>query len=92
MNWLDRLMDRMTKRGTKMVASGHPPADTEPPTGSGELSEELQADYGQDSSAAAPPLEERELRSGDVEGLAADRSAEEHFGSGSTGAVDPPGP
>lgn len=113
-NWLDRLMDRMTSRGTKIVASGHPPADTEPQTGSGELSEELEADYGSDSPGAAPPQdvpepdappaageaptetegasEEREIRSGDVEGLAADRSAEEHFGGGLTGDLDPPGP
>jgi hypothetical protein len=55
MNWLDRLMDRLTSRGTKIVAGGHPPADTEPETGSGELSEELQADYGTDSPAAEPP-------------------------------------
>jgi hypothetical protein len=114
MNWLDRLMDRMTTRGTKIVASGHPPADTEPATGSEELSEELEADYGSDSPAAAPPqdapeaaeqptegadaaetdgtLEEREIGSGDVEGLAADRSAAEHFGQGLTGDLDPPGP
>jgi len=38
-----------------MVASGHPPADTEPETGSDDLSEELQADYGPDSPAAEPP-------------------------------------
>ena len=55
MNWLDRLMDRITSRGTKMVASGHPPADTEPETGADELSEELQADYGPDTPAAEPP-------------------------------------
>jgi hypothetical protein len=113
-NWLDRLMDRMTTRGTKIVASGHAPADTEPPTGSGELSEELEADYGPDSPATQPPrdapeadapkaadetyaeregtLEERELRAGDVEGLAADESAAEHFGGSSTGDLDPPGP
>jgi hypothetical protein len=55
MNWLDNLMDRLTQKGTKVVASGHPPADTEPETGSPELSEELQADYGADSPAAEPP-------------------------------------
>ena len=55
MNWLDRLMDRITSRGTKMVASGHPPADTEPETGSDEISEELQADYGPETPAAEPP-------------------------------------
>jgi hypothetical protein len=56
-NWLDNLMDRLTQKGTKVVASGHAPADTEPDTGSPELSEELQADYGCDSAAAAPPPE-----------------------------------
>jgi hypothetical protein len=113
-NWLDRLMDRMTSRGTKIVASGHAPADTEPETGSGELSEELEADYGSDSPGAAPPQdvpepdtppaadeapaegggtsEERELRSGDVEGLAADRTAAERFGERSPNDLDPPGP
>ncbi len=55
MNWLDNLMDRLTQKGTKVVASGHGPGDTEPDTGSGELSEELQADYGGDSPAAEPP-------------------------------------
>jgi hypothetical protein len=56
MNWLDSLMDRLTQKGTKVVASGHAPADTEPETGSREaLSEELQADYGGDSPAAEPP-------------------------------------
>jgi len=55
MGWLDNLMDRLTQRGTKMVAGGHPPADTEPETGSNELSEELQADYGADTPAAEPP-------------------------------------
>ena len=55
MNWLDRLMDRMTQRGTKIVAAGHPPGDTEPETGSPELSEELEADYGPDTPAAEPP-------------------------------------
>jgi hypothetical protein len=56
MNWLDNLMDRLTQKGTKVVAAGHGPADTEPETGSREeLSEELQADYGGDSPAAEPP-------------------------------------
>ena len=55
MNWLDNLMDRLTQKGTKVVASGHGPGDTEPETGSPELSEELQADYGGDSPAAEPP-------------------------------------
>lgn len=58
MNWLDRVMDRLTSRGTKLVASGHPPADTEPETGSPELSEELEADYGADTPAAEPPADE----------------------------------
>ena len=48
-------MDTLTRRGTKVVASGHPPADTEPETGSGRLSAELQADYGADTTAAPPP-------------------------------------
>jgi hypothetical protein len=61
MNWLDNLMDRLTTRGTKIVASGHAPADTEPPTGSDELSEELQADYGSDSPAAARPQDSADL-------------------------------
>ena len=51
-------MDRLTRRGTKLVGSGDAPADTTPPTGSGELSEELEADYGQDSPAAEPPAAE----------------------------------
>jgi hypothetical protein len=54
-NFLDRLMDRLTQRGTKLVASGHGPGDPEPPTGSDDVSEELQADYGADTSAAEPP-------------------------------------
>lgn len=58
MNWLDSLMDRLTQKGTKVVASGHAPADTEPATGSSELSEELEADYGADSAAAEPPPDE----------------------------------
>jgi hypothetical protein len=57
MNFLDRLMDRLTSRGTKLAGSGHPPGDTEPETGSPELSEELQADYGPDTPAAEPPDE-----------------------------------
>lgn len=55
MNFLDRLMERLTQRGTKIVATGHPPGDTEPETGSPELSEELEADYGPDTPAAEPP-------------------------------------
>jgi hypothetical protein len=55
MGRLDRLMDRLTRRGTKLVGSGHAPDDTTPPTGSRELSEELEADYGMDSPAAEPP-------------------------------------
>jgi hypothetical protein len=31
MSWLDRLMDRITRRGTKVVGSGHPPDDTQQP-------------------------------------------------------------
>jgi hypothetical protein len=58
MAWIDRLMDRITSRRPKLAGSGHPPGDTTPPTGSGELSEELEADYGQDSLAAEPPAAE----------------------------------
>ncbi len=57
MGFLDRLMDTLTKRGTKLVASGHPPADTEPETGSDQLSAELQADYGADAPASLPPTD-----------------------------------
>ena len=64
MAWIDKLMDRLTARGTKIVATGHAPADVEPPTGSGELSEELQANYGADSPAAEPPVEDEAPGSG----------------------------
>ena len=57
MGFFDKLMDTLTKRGTKLVASGHPPADTEPETGSDELSTELQADYGDEANAALPPTD-----------------------------------
>jgi hypothetical protein len=53
--WLDRLMDKITSRGTKMVASGHGPEDFQPETGSGELSEELEADFGSQTTAVEPP-------------------------------------
>jgi hypothetical protein len=92
MNWLDRLMDRMTTRGTKIVASGHPPADTEPATGSEELSEELEADYGSDSPAAAPPQDAPEAAEQPTEGADAaetDGTPEEReIGSGD-GALRP---
>jgi hypothetical protein len=65
MAWIDRLMDRITARGPKLVGSGHAPADTTPPTGSGELSEELEADYGQDSLAAEPPEPEHDAGPGE---------------------------
>jgi hypothetical protein len=55
MGWLDNLMHRLTARGPKLAGSGHPPADVQPPTGSPELSEELEADYGRESPAAEPP-------------------------------------
>ena len=42
------------RRGQTVAA----PADVTPPTGSGELSEELEADYGPDSPAAKPPVED----------------------------------
>ncbi len=48
-------MDRLTARGPKLAGSGHAPADVQPATGSPELSEELEADYGADSPAAEPP-------------------------------------
>jgi hypothetical protein len=51
-------MDRLTARGPKLAGSGHAPADVQPPTGSPELSEELEADYGPDSPAAEPPDDE----------------------------------
>jgi hypothetical protein len=78
MGWLDRLMDRLTARGTKLVGSGHPPADTTPPTGSGELSEELQADYGHDSPAAEPPTAEEDRNPGEPRGSEPSGAAEEH--------------
>jgi hypothetical protein len=55
MAWLDRLMDKLTSRGTKIAGAGHGPDDYQPPTGSPELSEELEADYGADTPAAEPP-------------------------------------
>ena len=58
MGFLDRVMDALTRRGTKIVASGHPPADTEPETGSGRLSTELEADYGADATAPLPPSDQ----------------------------------
>jgi hypothetical protein len=58
MGFLDRLMHTLTKRGTKLVASGHPPADPDPETGSDELSTELQSDYGSDTPAAFPPADQ----------------------------------
>jgi len=67
MGWLDRLMDRLTARGPKLAGSGHPPADTTPPTGSGELSEELEADYGQDSPATEPPAAQDGPDQGEVD-------------------------
>jgi hypothetical protein len=70
MAWLDQLMDRLTRRGTKLVGSGHAPADTTPPTGSGELSEELEADYGQDSPATEPPAAQDGPDPGDVDNSA----------------------
>ena len=52
---LDRIMDTLTRRNAKLVGSGHPPADTAPPTGSPDLTTEMQADYGPDTPAAEPP-------------------------------------
>ena len=56
--FLDRLMDTLTERNAKLVGSGHAPDDTSPPTGSPELSAELEADYGPDSPAAEPPVDD----------------------------------
>jgi hypothetical protein len=55
MGWLDRLMDVFTRRSAKPVGAGHPPADTEPATGSGPLSSELESDYGADTPNIVPP-------------------------------------
>ncbi len=55
MGFLERWMDTLTRRNAKMVGSGHAPNDTSPETGSGRLSEELEADYGADAPAAQPP-------------------------------------
>jgi len=55
MGWLDRLMDVFTRRSAKPVGAGHPPADTEPATGSEPLSSELESDYGADTPNVVPP-------------------------------------
>lgn len=55
MTWLDRLMDKLTSRGTKMVGSGHGPEDFQPDTGSGAFSEELEASFGPETANAEPP-------------------------------------
>jgi hypothetical protein len=65
MGWLDRLMERFTGRGPKIAGSGHAPADVQPPTGSPELSEELEADYGPDTPAAEPPAADEGSGAGD---------------------------
>ena len=65
---------RLTRRGTKLVASGHPPGDTDPPTGSPDLSEELQADYGGDTLAAQPPLDADGEALADDEAFAGDEA------------------
>jgi len=64
MAWLDKVMDRMTARRTKIVGAGHGPDDFQPPTGSPELSEELEADYGADTPAAEPPDDAESARDG----------------------------
>jgi len=48
-------MDTLTRRNAKPVGSGHPPADTDPATGSDELSAELQSAYGPHTPQAQPP-------------------------------------
>jgi hypothetical protein len=55
MNWIDRLMDTLTRRTAKPVGSGHSPEDPEPETGSDELSTELQSAYGRETPSAEPP-------------------------------------
>jgi hypothetical protein len=55
MGVLDRFVDWISRRHTKLVATGHPPEDSTPPTGGPVLSDELQADYGSESPAAQPP-------------------------------------
>jgi hypothetical protein len=52
---LDRIMDWLTSRRMKLAGTGHAPDDPQPETGSGELSEELEADYGPDTAEAEPP-------------------------------------
>ncbi len=65
MGAFDRLMDRLTRRHLRLAGSGHPPADVTPPTGSADLSAELEADYGSDSPAAEPPTDPAEPDAGD---------------------------
>jgi hypothetical protein len=57
MSWLDRLMDVLTRRNAKPVGAGHPPDDTDPPTGGPELTSELESDYGAETPHAMPPPE-----------------------------------
>jgi hypothetical protein len=56
---LDRLMDRISRTSPGPVGAGHGPADTTPGTGSDELSEELQSDYGAETPHAAAPGDEQ---------------------------------
>jgi hypothetical protein len=53
-------MDRLTRRHLKLAGSGHAPADVTPPTGSADLSSELEADYGSDAPAAESPADPAE--------------------------------
>ena len=55
MSVFDRLLAWLDRRNTTMVATGHPPEDSTPPTGDPVVSDELQAAYGPDTPAAQPP-------------------------------------
>jgi hypothetical protein len=53
MSWLDRVMDRLTQRGTKVVGAGHPPGDTQPETGA--PPSERTIEFGQELPEQDPP-------------------------------------
>ena len=59
MSWLDRVMDAITRRGTKVVAGGHPPADTQPDTGA--PPSERTVEFGQELPKPDPPRGEPEV-------------------------------
>ena len=58
MTFFERLMDRITRRGTKVVGAGHPPADTQPETGA--PPSEATIEHGQDLPEPNPPPGEPE--------------------------------